>query len=262
MLVRQITIPLKAILVSILVITGTAIPAFWRSALADTMSSSSFEIQADTLSVGGNWSTSASFGVHDTIGEDATGENLLSASFAGCSGYHCFVAPNYLAFSIKEGTSSPGSAGAGVDLGDLSLLAVVGSDGSTINSIFLTSTSTARSGTVIQVKSEHGGLGSITHPGTVLDSVTETLSAADEGYGICIFATTLMSKVAPYNNANCTKTTGHSVGELQITSQNILTTTGPHSGDESEILVKSSISGVSPGGDYQDNLTFTIYATF
>ncbi len=50
------------------------------------MSSDSFRIWADTVSSGGNRSTSTSFIAQDSIGENANGENMSSASFLAQAG--------------------------------------------------------------------------------------------------------------------------------------------------------------------------------
>ena len=89
MLHKKILNPAKIPFISWFLIVGLIIPSFWSPILAETMSSASYTITADSLNIGGNLSSSASFSLQDTIGEIASGEDATSASFASCSGYQC-----------------------------------------------------------------------------------------------------------------------------------------------------------------------------
>ncbi len=226
------------------------------------MSSASFKIPSDVVSIGGGRGTSASFIVEDTIGEDATGEGINSASFSLCAGFQCMASESFLSFSIKEGTSSPGSAGAGVNLGTLTTSAVATSNGSTINSIFITGESSAGS-TVIQVRSLNSSLKSTSTPSATIDSATDaSLTAGEEGYGVCVFSATNLTSSAPYNGT-CDKTTGHSTGLVNGTPQTILSAPGYFQSGAAEILVKAAITALIPGlPDYADTLTFIMTTTY
>src|SRR5512143_1682723 len=122
--------PLKKVVITM--ITALALLAS-RFASADSMSSTNYKIQADIMSVGGGRSTSTNYVGDDTVGDLATGGDLSSASYQACAGYECFQGAPYISFSVKQGTSAPGTAGAGVALGALSTGSVATSDGSTIN---------------------------------------------------------------------------------------------------------------------------------
>ncbi len=254
--------------VSFLVFCSLLLPSS-TSLKADTMSSSSFKIQADTLSVGGGRAASGSFVVQDTIGEIATGENLTSASFRGCAGYQCFLSAGFISFSIKEGLTSPGTTGAGVGLGTLSPSAVKTSNGTSVNSIFITAASNANGGTVITAKGLNGGLASAMVPADIIPSATATLVAGTPGYGLCVFSVgqsvsspTTFNKVAPYASA-CDKTTNHSVGVVDATPRTILNAAGQFQGGTAEILVKAAVSSISKAHpDYGDTVTFIISSTF
>lgn len=237
-------------------------------ASADTMSSTNYKVQADTLSIGGNRSTSTNFVVEDTLGDLATGESLASANFKACSGYECFQGTPYITFSVTQGISSPGTAGAGVALGALSTGSVKTSDGTAINSVFITSESNAAGGTVVRVKDANAGLKRISTADTI-SSASVTLVAGTAGYGICVFSVaqhaespTVLSKVSPFDGT-CTKTTGHGVGALTTATQPILQSTGALKGGSAEILVKAAIStSTAAGSDYADTVTFVATGTY
>jgi hypothetical protein len=236
--------------------------------LADTMSSASYKVQTDVISIGGGRSTSAGFVAEDTLGDLATGEDLSSASFKACAGYQCFLLSPYISFSVKQGTSAPGTTGAGVALGTLTTSDVTTSNGSSINSIFLTAETNAGSGVAVSVRDANNGLKRNSTLNTIT-SATAALVAGTAGYGICVFSVaedaespTNLDIESPFNGT-CTKTTGHSVGGVTTGAQNIITAPGALKGGESEILVKASISTLTAAGsDYADVLTFVATGTF
>lgn len=250
-----------------LLIAGTLAPAT-PFAFADTMSSANYKIQADVMSIGGNRSTSTNFVAEDTVGDLATGEDLQSANFKACAGYQCFQGAPYISFSVKEGTSAPGMVGANVALGTLSTGAVTTSDGSSINSAFITAESNAYFGSVITVKDANTGLKRISDPSTIASS-TATLVAGTAGFGICVFSNTqdgdsptALGKSAPFAST-CTKTTGHSVGGLTTSPQTILSSAGALKGGSAEVLVKAAVSVTSAAGnDYADTVTFVMTSTY
>lgn len=255
-------------LATLLLIAGITVPSN-HFASADTMSSTNYKIQADVISIGGDRSTSTNYIVEDSLGDLATGEDLVSASYKGCSGYQCFVATPYLSFSVKEGTSAPGTTGAGINLGTAIPGNVTTSNGTSVNSIFITAESNATGGTVITVKDTNTGLARISSPSSTIPSATATLVGGTAGFGICVFSNTQhvdsptsFAKVAPFAST-CTKTTGHSVGGLTTTAQTILQASGALKGGEAEILVKASTSATTPAGnDYSDTLTVIITGTY
>lgn len=248
---------------------GVVIPVGSPLVLADTMSSASYKIEADVISIGGGRSTSSGYVVEDTIGDLATGEDLSSASFRGCSGYQCFVGADYLAFTLTQGTSSPGTSGAGVDLGGLSPSAINSSNGTTINSIFLTAETNGTGGLVITVKGTNDGLASASAPGDVISSATATLSAGTEGYGICVESASegaespgTFTISSPYSSS-CDKSTNHNVGIVDSTSRNILTSSDALADGSAEILVKAAAAVDTPAHpDYTDSLTFILTSTY
>src|SRR3989344_6208823 len=68
---------------------------------AETMSSTNYRVQTDVLSIGGNRSTSTSYIAEDTIGDLATGEDLLSTNYKACAGYQCFQSTPYISFTVR-----------------------------------------------------------------------------------------------------------------------------------------------------------------
>lgn len=256
------------LLTAILLITGLVMPTS-HLAVAETMSSTNYRVQTDVMSVGGNRSTSTNFIAEDTVGDLATGEDLGSANFKACAGYQCFQGSPYISFSVKTGTVAPGTAGAGVNLGTAVLGTVSTSNGTTINSIFITVESNAGGGTVVTARDANAALQRVSVPTDKILSSTATLVGGTAGYGICVFSNTqhadsptALAKVAPYAST-CTKTTGHSVGGLLTTPQPILQSTGAVKGGDSEILVKAATSATTPAGtDYSDTITFIATGTF
>ncbi|MEY4744395.1 MAG: hypothetical protein RL272_340 [Candidatus Parcubacteria bacterium] len=235
---------------------------------ADSMSSTNYKVQADVMSIGGARSTSANFIGEDTVGDLATGEDQSSTNFKVCSGYQCFRGTPYISFSVKEGTSAPGTTGANVALGTLTTGAVTTSDGASINSAFITAESNGTFGSVITVKDANTGLKRISSASTIA-SATATLVAGTAGFGLCVFSTsqdadspTVFSKIAPFAST-CTKTTGHSVGGLTTSPQTILSSTGALKAGTAEILVKAAISTTTAAGsDYSDTVTLVMTSTY
>ncbi|HTM68742.1 MAG TPA: hypothetical protein VL426_05585 [Candidatus Binatia bacterium] len=238
-----------------------------RFALADTMSSTNYKVQADVMSVGGGRSTSTNFIGDDTVGDLGTGTQS-STNFQACAGYECFQGAPYISFTVKQGTSSPGTTGAGVALGALTTGSVTTSNGTTINSVFITAESNAPSGTVVTVVDANAALKRISTPDTIPSS-TATLTAGVAGYGICVFSATqdagsptAFTAQAPFAST-CTKTTGHSVGGLTTSPQTVLSSPGALLAGTSEILVKAAISTTTAAGsDYADTLTFIATGTY
>jgi hypothetical protein len=236
-------------------------------ALADVMTSSSFRIPADTISIGGGRSTSGSFIIEDTLGEMATGEDLSSASFKGCVGYQCFIQSAYISFNLTAGTSRPGTVGADVALGTLTTSSVKSSDNATINSIFVDAAANAVGGFGVTVKGSQTGLRSTSNSYTI-PSATATLTAGTEGFGVCIasvdqgdYSPNTLDKVAPYDGS-CSPA-NHDVGIVDTSTRTILSSDGQLSGGQAEILVKAAISTTSAAAsDYTDSLTFIMTATY
>jgi hypothetical protein len=265
MLIRRITRKLLSaigVVMGFFILSGSLV-------LAETMSSTNYKVQMDVLSIGGGRSTSTNFIVEDTIGEMATGENLASTNFKACTGYQCFQSTPYLSFTVKEGlTEGSATAGAGVALGIIDLVSVKTSNGTSINSIFISAESNAAGGNVITVRDAFTGLKRASTADTIASS-TATLTAGSQGFGVCVFSTaqhadspTSLAKAAPYNGS-CNKTSNHAVGGVNTSNQNILTSSGPLKGGTSEILVKAARSSTNAAGnDYQDTLTFIMTGTF
>ncbi|MDD5252220.1 MAG: hypothetical protein PHT12_06360 [Patescibacteria group bacterium] len=241
------------------VLLGLSAPAANRVE-ADVMQSTNFKIQTDTISIGGGRSTSAGFVVEDTLGDLATGEDMASASFKGCSGFQCFQQSEYISFSVAAGTSAPGTVGQNVALGTISTSAVSTSNHSSINSIFITAGSNGSS-SVITVRSTNAGLKSASINQTIASAST-TLVAGTAGYGVCILSASQMTAQAPYDGT-CNTTTGHQVGVVDNTSRAILSAASSFSSGSAEILVKAARSSTTPGAiDYADDLRFIMTATY
>ncbi|MEA3249301.1 MAG: hypothetical protein U9Q03_03010 [Patescibacteria group bacterium] len=233
-----------------------------NTALA-AMSSTNYSVVKDSLNFGGDFSTSTNYRATDTIGDTATGEGLSSTNYELASGFQPFDSAGYISFSVKEGTSSPGSSGTGVALGTLSTGSVTTSDGSSINSIFITAEGNGTGGLVVSVVNDSTGLASVSVPADVVTSASATLSAGTEGYGICVFSITedagsptSFTSASPYNGS-CDKSSNHAVGITDTTSRTVMSATGELKSGSSEVLVKTAVStDTAAHSDYVSNLTF------
>jgi len=250
-----------------LVIPATLIFAVFQ-ARAESMSSTNYKVQNDVISIGGGNSSSTGYKAQDALGETATGENLTSTNYRGCAGFECFKGAPFITFTVKQGLTSPGTSGAGVTLGAQSTGFVTGSNGTTVNSIFITAESNATGGVVVTAKDAFGGL-KRTATADLIPSATATLVAGTAGFGLCVFSATedagsptAFNEVSPYNGT-CTKSSGHAVGAVSTTPQSILASTGELKSGAAEILVKSAIStGTVAGSDYTDTITLIATGTY
>jgi len=239
-----------------------------NSAVA-AMSSTNYTVVKDSLNFGGDFSTSTNYQVSDTIGDVATGEGLSSTNYSLDSGFQPFESEGYISFSVKEGTAAPGSTGAGIALGTLDAGAVTTSDGSSINSIFLTAEGNGTGGMVVTVVNDSAGLASVSVPSDVIPSATATLSAGTEGFGLCVFSSTQDAlsptnfvKASPYDGS-CDKSSNHVVGITDATARTILSSTGELKGGSSEVLVKAAVSDTTIAhSDYRSRVTFIATVTY
>ncbi|OGM00692.1 hypothetical protein A2480_04630 [Candidatus Uhrbacteria bacterium RIFOXYC2_FULL_47_19] len=242
--------------------------ACWSGDAVEAMSSANYEVTGDTISIGGGNSSSASYVAEDTFGDIASGEDLQSANYSGCSGFQCVDGSPYISFSVKEGTSKPGVEGTGVALGSLSTSSVTTSDGVGVNSVFVLTETSADNGLAVGVISTYSGLKRFS-TSDIISSSSATLSAGSEGYGVCVGSAAedldspdTLSASAPYDGV-CNKVNGHDVGLVDGTLRTIVDSSGQIKGGDIEILVKASISPVSAAGnDYIDTLTFIATGTY
>jgi hypothetical protein len=250
------------------VLTMAILSMGFHVSLADTMSSTNYRVQNDNLGVGGNQSSSASFIADDSIGEFAIGEDSTSASFRACAGFECFERIPYLTFTVGEGTASPGTPGTGISLGTITPSGVATSNGSTVNSIFLSTETNALSGVSVTVRSANAALERISSPMDTIPSSSATLVAGTEGYGVCISSTSQdagspssLSASAPYNGSCAAGS--HVVGIVDSTNRPIVTAGGEVKSGEAVVMVKAAVStSTVDGADYSDTLTFVASATF
>ncbi len=233
------------------------------------MTSTNYSVVKDSLNFGGDYSSSANYQANDTIGDTATGEGLTSENYALASGFQPYGSAGFITFSVDVGTVSPGTAGVPVALGTLSTGSVVTSNGSTINSIFVTAESNGTGGLTVSVANDSTGLASSSVPTDVITSATATLSAGSEGYGVCVFSITedaaspsSFAISSPYDGS-CDKSTNHAVGIVDTTTRTIMSSSGELKAGASEVLVKAAISDTTVAhADYSSNLTFIATATY
>lgn len=239
-----------------------------RSAIA-AMSSTNYSVVKDSLNFGGDFSTSENYEATDTIGDTATGEGLTSENYELASGFQPFESAGYISFSVKEGLSSPGSSGVGVALGTLGTGSVTTSNGTSVNSIFITAESNAPGGLIVSVANDSAGLASVSAPSDVIPSASATLSAGTEGFGVCVFSITedaasptSFLSASPYDGS-CDKSSNHAVGIVDTTTRTIMSSAGELKSGSSEVLVKAAVGASTPShADYRSRLTFIVTATF
>lgn len=260
----------KSTIVGLVILAGVWTPVAWWAYEAAAMSSEHYVIPSDTMSVGGNESSSSSFSAFDTIGEGLSGENMQSTHYLSCIGFQCGVsAAPYISFTVSASLASGGAEGGTVNLGTLGASSVKTSDGTSVNSIFLTAASNAVNGSVISVQDVSGGLASTSVTTDKIVSQTATLTAGSAGFGVCVFAAgqrtgspSTLDKTSPFDGS-CTKTNGHSVGAVSATPATILAASGELEEGTAEVLVKAAASATTPAHqDYSDTLTFIMTATF
>lgn len=252
-----------------LVITAVFAVILGANTAVAAMSSTNYSVVKDSLNFGGDYSTSANYRATDTIGDTATGEGLSSENYELASGFQPYESAGYISFSVKEGTSGPGTSGAGVNLGALAVGSVTTSNGTSINSIFITAEGNGTGGLAVSVVNDSTGLASVSKPSDVITSASATLSAGSAGYGVCVFSITedagsptSFDAASPYDGS-CDKSTNHAVGIVDTTGRTIMSSTGELKSGSSEVLVKAAISPTTPShGDYVSNLTFIATATY
>jgi len=238
---------------------------FCRFALAQTMTSTNFRVQTDSLNMGGNSSNSTTYSAQDTLGEWSTGENMAGVTYQSCSGYQCFQSAPYVSFSVKTGPASPGTTGDPLSFGMLSASSVATSS----KSIFITLTSNAERGTVVFVHDLNGGLKRVSHASDAIPSASATLMPGVQGFGLCVFAVgqgsdspSALLGVFPFSGS-CDKASLHIVGGISAVDQSVLQSSGPVSGGTAELLVKAAIStSTTAGDDYVDAMTFVATPTY
>lgn len=159
-----------------------------------------------------------------------------------------------------------------VAMGSLTIGGVKGSNGTSVNSIWVDLSTNATGGAVVTVKDVGSGAAAGLYSAAVsknIASATATLTGAAEGYGVCVKSATAtlgsFAAVAPYNTSpNCIYAGTHDVGGLSLTAANILNSAGaPLNAGRAEILVKAAAISTTPAAvDYQDTLTFIATGTF
>lgn len=183
-----------------------------------------------------------------------------------------FYMGSQAAASTCDGTFT-GNGGT-VALGTLTTGAVASSDVSSVNHICVRGSTNASSGAVITVQSANAALKSTSTPADTIDSSTATLTAGTEGYGLCVGSggsdtgidTTTptgasVTRSSPFDGT-CT-TSGHAVGAVTTSPQNLWTVSGPVQNAFGRVYVKAAIDGtIIAHDDYTDTLTFIMTATY
>lgn len=235
--------------------------------LAQTMSSSNYQVPFQALGAGGGSGTSTNYESEYTlseVGANATGEDLSSTNYKACAGYQCLREEGFLTvtFSVQGTACSPGDSSASpytIPLGTLTTGAV----STASDHICVTVTANAGGGVVVENKGANGALKSTSTPADTIDSATTTLVAGTAGFGICVTNTgNGFSATAPYDGT-CNTGAGHVVGGIATVNQTILTATNPVNQAYGDILTKAAISStIAAHDDYGETLTLTITGTY
>jgi len=105
------------IIISCLIISSVLVFLFWKEVKANPvfgMTSTNYEIKADSINIGGHQQTSDNYRMSDTIGEISTGEST-SANYKLKAGYQQMVSESYLSISspsdVLMSPSIPGLSG-------------------------------------------------------------------------------------------------------------------------------------------------------
>ncbi len=214
-------------------------------------------------------SISGTFGDTGTIALGITNDDQVTVTAT--------VAPS-LTFDLDSGTTQGADTSGphSVALGTLSSATLTTSDQSAINSIFADIDTNADGGASITVVGANTGLNSASTSTTItLSSAEETIAAGSQEIGLCVESVTQttggpLAIGTQYDSggttANCTAANGGTptVGRIETTATQILNTTAaPIAAGRAEVLVKASISGVTPAAtDYTNTLTFIATGTF
>lgn len=233
---------------------------------AQIMTSDNYRIPFDDFSAGGGFGSSDNYRLEDTVAEQAspTGEDLSSPDYRACVGYQCLTEAPFLSLILatQAGACSGASASSppyAVGLGTLTTAAVKTAG----NRVCVRVTSNVVATLAVTIASDNAGLQSLGTPAHSIPSGTETLVAANEGYGVCSSNTQGgFSAHAPFNGA-CNVGANHAVGGLTSAPQTLWTVTAPVDNTFGELLTKASITAVTPAhNDYTDTLTLVVTGTY
>ena len=231
---------------------------------ADTMISNHYRIQADDITGGGDFSTSASYHLTDTLTPATpTGEGLVSDNYKACVGFEC--AGGSASITVIYAVSPTPCTGTTtstppylLDFGQLT----VGTVDTVANHICIRTSTNSTSSVAVTVHDDGGKLKSVSAPADFISSNTATLDPTLAGYGICSTnAANGFVAAWPYNGA-C-DATHHEVGGLTDGFQMLYSATGTLENAYGDVLIKASATSAVPAHqDYADTLTVIVTGTF
>jgi hypothetical protein len=196
------------------------------------MSSASFNIPSDDVSLIGAHAASASFLTEDTGGGFATGEGISSASFTECSGFPCTLdAGPYITFNVTPNSFS---------FGTLSTASVATYD------VVVTTSTNATAGYSTTVREDHDPRNQTNQEIAGVSDGTVT-SGADE-YGIG-----LTGADRAFGNDQAVPVTP----PLLVASNG-----GPVTGAATTVTFKAAISNTVASGAYAHTVTFVSTGSF
>lgn len=183
-----------------------------------------------------------------------------------------------ITFDVDTGTTNTANNNGPhtVALGTLSSSTLTTSDQSAINSIFIDISTNAVAGAVVQVRGLNTGLVSTNaNPDKTITLPTneESIAAGSEEIGLCVESVTQvaggpLAAGTQYDSTggacSLTNTGTQVVGKILTTATEIFNTTGAAiDAGRGEILVKASISGLTPPApDYSNTVTLLATGTF
>jgi hypothetical protein len=173
-----------------------------------------------------------------------------------------------ISYSINASTNNTGTATT-IPLGALTTATALGSNESTIPSIWSNLSTNAGSGVVVSVVSAKGALKSTSTTADTIPSVTGTITNGTANYGICIKSVTqtsgaTLAKGTNFPSTACTTTAnGNTVSAVTTSTQSLLTASALINAGVAEIMVDAENNNVTPAHtDYSDTLTFIATSTF
>ena len=174
-----------------------------------------------------------------------------------------------ISYSINASTNNTGTATT-IPLGTLTTATALGSNESTIPSIWSNLSTNAGSGVVVSVVSANGALKSTSTPADAIPSSTGTMTAGTANYGICIVSVAqtsgaTLTRGTNFPSTTCSHTTpaGNTVSAVTTSPQSLLTASSLINSGIAEIAVDAENNASTPAHtDYADTLTLIGTGTF
>lgn len=199
-------------------------------AQSEVRTSENYRLFADTLSSGGEYSTSTNFRVWDTIGEVASDENSTSANFRTRIGFQALVPDDLLTVTFSRDS---------INLGDIS------PSGVSEQSLVISYVTNANGFTT--TVSEDGNLRASS--GDDINDVSDgSVTAGSEEYGI-----RTSGSIGQQNSADAS---------ITATAKTIASRSDVAPSSSATLTFKAAVSASTPNGNYSHTATITTTGNF